>query len=242
MKPRVMAAACAGLLLLAAPACAQSAEIEALRREVADLREDLANLRASLGRARPIITLADGPTRGNEDALVALIEFSDYECPFCLRHSRETMPLIEQNYISTGRILYSFRDFPIDALHPQAIRAHAAVQCAADQGRFWEMHTGMFGVAATHTPEALELRAAQIGLDPTQFRDCMASNTHTAAIRQSVSTVESFGATGTPTFFIGIIDKSTGTVRITRAMTGALPYAQFAQALETALAQAAQRN
>lgn len=226
------------LTLVATPACAQSSEIEALRKEIADLREDLASLRASLGRARPVIDLTQGHQRGNEDAVVALIEFSDYECPFCIRHSRETMPLIEKNYIATGKILYGFRDFPIDQLHPQAIRAHEAVQCAGDQNKYWEMHSRMFGQPAQHTPEALEAAASQIGLDLAAYRTCVSSGTHTGAIRASVSQAESFGANGTPAFFIGIIDRTNNTVRITRAISGAVPFAQFAQALEGALAQA----
>ncbi len=242
MTRRILAGALAALVLVAAPACAQSSEVEALRREIADLREDLASLRASLGRPRPIISLGDGPTKGNPDALVALIEYSDYECPFCLRHSRETMPLIEKSYIQTGRVIYGFRDYPIDSLHPQAIRAHEAVRCGGDQGKYWEMHTGMFGQPSAHTPEALEAKAAQAGLDLETFRACMASGKHTTAIRQSVAEIEGFGANGTPAFFIGIVDRATGQVKITRAITGALPYAQFAQALEAALSQAQQKK
>jgi protein-disulfide isomerase len=226
------------LVVMATPACAQSAEIEALRKEIADLREDLASLRSSLGRARPIIDLTAGHQKGNEDALVALIEFSDYECPFCIRHSRETMPLIEKNYIATGKILYGFRDFPIDQLHPQAIRAHEAAQCAGDQNKYWEMHSRMFGQPVQHTPESLEATATQIGLDIGTYRACVSSGKHTAAIRASVALAESFGANGTPGFFIGIIDKTTNTVKITRAISGAVPFAQFAQAIEGALAQA----
>lgn len=226
------------LVLVATPACAQSSEIAALKKEIADLREDLASLRASLGRARPIIDLKLGHQKGNEDATVALIEFSDYECPFCIRHSRETMPLIEKNYIATGKVLYGFRDFPIDQLHPQAIRAHEAAQCAGDQNKYWEMHSRMFAPPAQHTPELLEAAASQAGVELGAYKACLSSGKHTAAIRESVALAESFGANGTPAFFIGIIDRTTNTVKITRAISGAVPFAQFAQALEGALAQA----
>lgn len=241
MLRRLLGLTIAALVLVATPACAQSAEIEALRREVADLREDLASLRASLGRARPIIDLTVGHHKGNREARVALIEFSDYECPFCIRHSRETMPMIEKNYIATGRILYGFRDFPIDQLHPQAIRAHEAAQCAGDQNKYWEMHAKMFGQPSQHTPEALEATATDVGLDLGAYRACLAGGTHTAAIRATVDQANSFGANGTPAFFIGIIDPATNSVRITRAISGAVPFAQFAQALEAAIAEADKR-
>ena len=228
------------LTVVATPACAQSssAELEALRKEVAELREDLASLRATLDRPRPIVKLDEGYRKGNADALVALVEFSDYECPFCIRHSRETMPMIDKNYIQTGKILYTFRDFPIDQLHPQAIRAHEAARCAGDQGKFWEMHGQMFGSPQQHTPEALEATAASVGVDLQKYRACIAAGTHTESIRANASIAEGFGANGTPAFFIGLVDKETNQIKITRAITGAVPFPQFAQALEAALAQA----
>ena len=238
MVRRLLGLTLAGLMVMAAPACAQSSEVEALRREIADLREDLASLRASLGRARPVIDLTVGHHKGSDEARVALIEYSDYECPFCIRHSRETMPLIEKNYIATGKILYGFRDFPIDQLHPQAIRAHEAAQCAGEQGKYWEMHARSFGQPSQHTPEALERTATEVGLNIGEFRSCLASGKFTPAIRASVDQANSFGANGTPAFFIGIIDPETKQVRITRAISGAVPFAQFAQALEAAIAQA----
>jgi protein-disulfide isomerase len=238
VRTTITAVALAGLVLVATPACAQTAEIEALRRELAAVKEDLANLRDSLGRPRPIVDLTGAPTKGNPDALVALIEFSDYECPFCIRHFRETMPLIEKNYIATGKILYSFRDYPIDQLHPQAIKAHEAAQCGAEQDKYWPMHTTLFGVASQHMPEGLEATAAKAGLDMAKFRECISSGRTTPGIRKTAELATSFGAAGTPAFFIGVIDKATNSVKVIRSLSGALPFAQFAQAIETALAQA----
>jgi len=238
VKTTITAAAMAVLVLVAAPACAQTSEMEALRRELAAVKEDLANLRATLGRPRPLVDLTGAPQKGNASAQVALVEFSDYECPFCIRHFRETMPLIEKNYIATGKILYAFRDFPIDQLHPQAIKAHEAAQCGAEQDKFWPMHTSLFGAPAQHSVEGLEATAAQAGLNLAAFRECVASGRTTAGIRKTADLASSFGANGTPAFFIGVIDKATNTVKVTRAISGALPFAQFAQALETAIAQA----
>ncbi len=239
MKIRLVGAALAALGLMAAPACAQTSEVEALRRELAAVKEDLANLRATLGRPRPEVDLTGAPHKGNPDALVALVEFSDYECPFCIRHFRETMPMIEKNYIATGKILYAFRDFPIDVLHPQAVKAHEAAQCGLEQGKFWEMHNTLFGAPAQHSVEGLEATATQAGVNLAPFRECIASGRTTAGIRKTADLAASFGANGTPAFFIGVFDKATNQVKVTRAISGAIPFAQFAQALEAALAQAA---
>ena len=238
MRTTIVAAAVAAVVLAAAPACAQTSEIEALRRELAAVKEDLANLRASIGRPRPIIELAGVPQKGDSGAQVALVEFSDYECPFCIRHFRETMPLIEKNYIATGKIMYAFRDYPIDQLHPQAIKAHEAARCGAEQDKFWQMHTTLFGAPAQHSVQGLEATATQAGLDMAKFRECIASGRTTDGIRKTADLATAFGANGTPAFFIGIIDKATNSVKVTRALSGALPFTQFAQALEAVLAQA----
>ena len=238
VKTTITAAALVVLGLAVVPACAQTSEIEALRREIAALKEDLANLRETLGRPRPIVALDGAPRKGNADSQVVLLEYSDYECPFCIRHFRETMPLIEKNYIATGKILYVFRDYPIDQLHPQAVKAHEAAQCGAEQDKYWPMHTALFGVPAQHSPEGLEATATKVGLDLTKFRECIASGRTTAGIRKTAQDATSFGAQGTPAFFIGLLDKETNSVRVTRALSGALPFAQFAQAIEAAIEQA----
>ncbi len=238
LRTTIAAAALAALVLVASPACAQTSEIEALRRELATVKDDLANLRAALGRPRPFIDLAGAPQKGNPDAQVALVEFSDYECPFCIRHFRETMPLIEKNYIETGKILYAFRDFPIDQLHPQAVKAHEAARCGAEQDKFWPMHTTLFGAPAQHSVEGLETTATAAGLDIAKFRECIASGRTTEGIRKTGDLASSFGANGTPAFFIGVIDKATNAVTVTRALSGAMPFTQFAQALEAAIAAA----
>ena len=241
LKTTITAAAMAALVLIATSACAQTSEIEALRRELAAVKEDLANLRASIGRPRPIVELAGAPQKGNADAQVALVEFSDYECPFCIRHFHETMPLIEKNYIATGKILYVFRDYPIDALHPQAVKAHEAARCGAEQDKYWPMHTTLFGQPSQHSPEGLEATATQAGLDIGKFRECIASGRTTKGIRATAEAATAFGANGTPAFFIGVIDKTNNTVKITRALSGALPFTQFAQAIEAAMAQAKEK-
>lgn len=242
MKTRTVQSTIAALMLLTVSACGQQSEIDALRWELAAVKEDLANLRTTIGRPRPMVDLDGVPLRGNPDVRVALVEFSDYECPFCRRHFSETMPLIEKNYIETGKILYAFRDFPIDELHPQAVKAHEAAHCGLEQGKYWEMHTTLFGAPDEHSVEGLEATATRAGLDLAPFRECIASGRTTAGIRETASLAASFGANGTPAFFVGLFNKATGQVTVTQAMSGALPFETFAQVLDAAIAQAASMN
>jgi len=225
---------------LAALRCGGPSEVDGLRSELALVKEDLANLRASVGRPRATVALDGVRQRGNPDAQVALLEFSDYECPFCRRHFSQTMPLIEQQYIDTGKILYAFRDFPIDELHPQAIKAHEAAQCGLEQGRFWQMHTLLFGAPEEHSVDGLEATATKAGLNMDAFRECVASGRTTAAIRRTADQAAGFGANGTPAFFVGFVDKAANEVMVSQAMSGALPFETFAKVIDAAIAQVTQ--
>src|SRR5690606_15213054 len=123
-------------------------ELAVIRAEQRELAEFVDAVRGSTS-----LDVSGDPALGADEAVVTLIEFSDYECPFCIRHFTQTMPEINEKLIETGRIQYVFRDFPIEQLHPDAVLAHQATRCAAEQGRFWELHVRMFGPAGTHTME-----------------------------------------------------------------------------------------
>jgi protein-disulfide isomerase len=181
------------------------------------------------------VDLTGVPTQGPPDAPVVLVEFSDYECPYCIRHFNQTMPQITANYIRTGKIRYAFRDWPVDQLHPQAKRAHEAAHCAGEQKRYWDMHPRMFGPPGSHTPDRLQSVARDVGLDMAAFDACVASGRATPEIRATSDMAQEFGATGTPAFFIGIQAKGTQKVTLLHALSGAQDYAVFAQAIDDVL-------
>lgn len=177
------------------------------------------------------------PALGPAEATVTLVEFSDYECPFCIRHFQQTMPRIEADYIATGRIRYVFRDFPVDQLHPAAIKAHEAARCMDEQARFWPMHRRLFSAAGTHSAEALEEQARAVGGDLNAFRACVGSGRHTAGVRDSAALALTLGASGTPAFFIGVRDLATDQVKVRQAVAGAQPYDVFTRILDELLKQ-----
>lgn len=208
-------------------------QLEQLREQQRAIVSDIAALRKS-----PIIDVTGAPALGSESAVVTLVEFSDYECPFCIRHFMQTMPLIQASYIDTGKLRYVFRDFPVDELHPAAIRAHEASRCADEQGRFWDLHPRLFAPPGSHTPERLEERATESGLDMNAYRACVAGGKTTTAVRKSVTEAKGLGAQGTPSFFVGLRDRSTNQVRVLQFISGAHPYDVFAKALDAALKRA----
>jgi protein-disulfide isomerase len=210
-------------------------QIAQLRDGQRRLAEDVSSLKQSA-----TIDVADAPARGPDGAVVTLVEFSDYECPFCVRHFKQTMPQIEANFIRPGKIRYVFRDFPIDELHPEAIRAHETARCALeqDQDKYWQLHRLLFSAPGTHTKDQLEARVREAGLDVAAVQSCLASGRVTSGIRRGGEQASALGAQGTPAFFVGLLDPGSNRVRVLEAIKGAQPYSVFEDAIQRALEQA----
>lgn len=234
------------------PAAAQSAddlsalrqEIEALKAGQEAIQRDLEEIKDLLrGRAaRPspprdlTLSVKDDPFKGDRGAAVTLVEFSDYQCPFCARHFRDTLPQLEQEYVATGKVRYVFRNFPIEALHPQAFKAHEAANCAGDQGKYWPMHDRLFANQRAFAEPELAEHARAVGLDVPGFRQCLESGKHAAKVRGDIADARRAGVQGTPTFFLGLTAPDDGDVRALSMIRGAQPYAAFKQAIEALLA------
>jgi protein-disulfide isomerase len=181
------------------------------------------------------LDLTNAPARGSASAPVTLVEISDYHCPFCRRHIQQTAPQIYSDYIQTGKVRHVFIHYPIDQLHPDAYKSHEAAMCAADQGKFWELHAKLFETQAT-TPEQLIGMAQSAGLDVAAFRTCLTSKKHAAEVRQSVEKMSQLGLTGTPMFLIGRTPKGSEPFKNLQSVQGAQSFSVFKQAFDDALA------
>ncbi len=179
---------------------------------------------------RPGYTLAGDEYRGNPDAKVVVVEFSDFQCPFCRRHVQDTQPTLDKTFVDTNEILWVFKNFPL-SIHPQAPAAAVAAECAADQGKFWEMHELLFKDAAPWSisnpnPVFGEL-AKQLELNVEQFTKCLAETGETSAQQRVQSDIEDGKAfvQGTPTFIILFNGEG-------RIIPGALPVDRFTTVLQ----------
>lgn len=215
--------------------------LDSLNETQKAILKELQDIKKLLAAPRPAAdTLPDAPIditrepfRGATNAKVALIEFSDFQCPFCGKYDRETYPQLIKDYVDTGRVKYVWRDYPLD-FHQDAGKAAEAARCARDQGRFWEMHDRLFAnqqtIAATDLPkyaEALQLNA------PT-FQQCLDSGRYTADIQKAITDANGLGISGTPSFFIGVVQPN-GTVKAAKKLVGAQPYATFKAAIDSLL-------
>lgn len=145
--------------------------------------------------------------RGDPNAPVTLVEFSDYQCPFCSRHVSQTAPLIEDQYVKKGLVKHVFKDFPLNSIHPQAAKAAEAAQCAGAQQQFWAMHDKLFALqqawsGKTEAPEIFKEYAVDLGLDSAAFNECLDSGQFAAEVAKDLQEGAQSGVTGTPAFFI----------------------------------------
>jgi protein-disulfide isomerase len=195
----------------------------ALRRQAFErqLREK-ARIQIALAAPRSEVALpASAPVLGPADAPVKIVEFSDYQCPFC-RRAEPTVEEVLARY--AGKVQLVHRDFPLDG-HARAFPAARAARCAGEQGRFWDYHRNLLNTSGDLSDTDLQARAASLKLEPNAFAACLASDRHDAEIREAVQAGAKAGVTGTPTFFIN-----------GQLLNGAQPFGRFQEIIDAELA------
>lgn len=181
----------------------------------------------------PAVTQATAPFNvlGREDAPVAIIEFTDLQCPYCARFAAQTFPRLRREYIDSGRLRYASRDLPLP-FHSFAMPAAVASRCAGEQGRFWEYREALFAAQDRLGREPYAEVAQSLGLDVARLDACRRDGRSSEAVRADLELARSYGITSTPTFVIGrVVDgEFQGEV-----ISGAQPYEVFAGKIEALL-------
>jgi protein-disulfide isomerase len=242
--------------MLAFLACSQSSaqsqdaaalrkEIEALKAQQAEMQKSLEEIRQFLMQAtggrfgRPTLVnsafdIAGAPANGEARAPVTIVEISDYHCPFCRRHVQQTQPQIYSDYVKAGKVRHVFIHYPIDQLHPDAYKSHEAAMCAADQGKFWDVHNRLFE-KPYKTSDELATLAQSVGLDVNAFKACLNGGKHAQAVKASVERIQQLGLSGTPMFFVGRTPAAGQPFTIAKLIEGAQPYSVFKTEIDALL-------
>ncbi|MDP2319793.1 MAG: DsbA family protein [Acidobacteriota bacterium] len=166
-------------------------------------------------------------TRGG--GTIALIEFSDFECPFCGRHARETEPQINAEFVSQKLVTQVFLSFPL-SIHSLAQKASEAAECAGKQNRFWEMHEALFANQGALSEDAMIRTAQQKGLDVSTFETCLRGGSTADRVRLDAAEGRRLGVASTPAFFVGTINRD-GSVKIAKQISGARQFERFRELL-----------
>lgn len=179
------------------------------------LAQGIANPPDTSRKIEFIVTDTD-PSLGDKDAPVTLLAFEDFECPFCERFSQQTLPLIIDQHVKSGKVRVVWKDFPL-SIHSHVQKAHEAARCAWEQDKFWEYHDVLFNNQSGLSMNNLKQYAKNLGLNESQFISCLDSGKYTELIREKVREGNTAGVSGTPSFLIN-----------GRLVVGAQPYQTFA--------------
>jgi protein-disulfide isomerase len=207
----------------------ETGELEAVLE--AQMRQAYEQAQAQAAQPQPPSGPVDIPIDGayavgDPNAPITIIEYTDYQCPFCSRHFEQTYPQLKENYIDTGVVYYVFKDFPLTQIHPQAVLAASAARCAGEQDAYAAMHDMLFATQVewngrSDADTLFNQYAAEMGLDELQFATCLAEGTYEEAINADLNEGASYGVSGTPAFFLNGY-----------FLSGAQPYSTFVDAVE----------
>jgi len=170
------------------------------------------------------VSADDDAFKGDADAPVTIIEFSDYECPFCGRFYSQTLPQITSEYIDTGKVKFVYRDFPL-GFHPQAQKSAEAAECAGEQDKYFEMHDLLFEKGVSGGVSSFKQYAKDIGLNTGEFDDCLDSGEMADEVKKDAADGQSYGVSGTPATFVN-----------GRLISGAQPFSAFKAIIDEELA------
>jgi len=252
MKNTHIAFIVASLLLFSFSAWSASTkeEVVELKAQVTEMQKDLAEIKKLLkegarapaqgAAAAPFkeqtISIGSSPFKGKIDATVTLVEFSDYQCPFCARNYQQVMPALEEEYVDTGKLKFVMRENPIPSIHRNAQNASLAALCADDQGKYWEMHNILFDNQRELDVENLKAFAVSIGLDAVSFNECLDSEKYAKRINDDIASGGKLGVRGTPGFFLGLTDPNDpDKAHMKIFIKGAQPLASFKREIDTLL-------
>jgi protein-disulfide isomerase len=193
---------------------------------------------AAMAASAPAI---DNRMRGKMDAPITLIEYSDFTCGYCLKFFKETWPKIQARYVDTGKVRFLYKDYPRADQGP-GVTAALAARCAGDQGTYWPMHDRLFAADGRLDVDSYSQHAKAIGLDQSQFRQCLRDAPHMKAIFQDRDEANSWGFHGTPGFILLRTTQQPTAKNPALAIPGAFPFEAFEEEIEKLLAASGEKS
>lgn len=217
-------------------------QIRLIKKDIASIKNDISSLKKEPGPSKanePVqprkyipppkeVSFLGKPVMGKKSAKYMIVEFSDYECPYCTRHYKTVFANIKSKLIDTGIVGYSVINYPL-AFHSKAKEAAVAARCAFRSGKFWEMHDRLFKNRKILGKEFYLKSAKELGINESRFKKCLSGPDEEKVVTEEVAYGSSISVTGTPKFFIGV--KSNDKIVNVKVIGGAQGYSKFTAAL-----------
>lgn len=175
-------------------------------------------------------SVRDAPVSGAKDAKIMIIEYSDFQCPFCAHFANDVFPELKSKYLSNGRVGFAFRHFPIVGTHPRSMEAAVAAQCAGRQGKFWEIHDHLFHTQPSAITWDFFKMVSEYGVDTNKWKACV-NNDGKNQVASDLRDALTIGVSSTPIFLVGL-RRDNDMVRITDVIVGAQPPSEFERVIE----------
>ncbi len=211
-------------------------DMSGLKKQVQQLRTEIDALKTKAGDSQGNVgasfDIGEGKRFGKADAEYAIVEFTDYECPFCARHNQKTLGKIKKKYVDSGKLQYLVRDFPL-GFHRKAKSAAIAANCAEDQDAYKKMHDQLFESQSKLSGKLFEQIAANLELDMVMFKECLTDPKQEARINDEIALGERIGISGTPAFLIGRLKN--GQLTDIKALSGAQPFSSFTRIIDSVI-------
>lgn len=228
-------------------------ETEQLKRDVLELKKGQESMQNDLAEIKKLLksgakagtpqkpfeptefVLKDPNYMGKKDAPVTIIEFSDYQCPYCARHYKQTMPELMKQFVDVGKVKFVMKENPL-SFHKQAMGASTAALCAGEQGKYFEMHNILFENQKKLSIDDLKSYAETLKLDSNKFNACLDDGKHVDRINADIAEGRKLGIRGTPGFVLGLTDsKDSSKVNLTKFIKGAQGINSFSEVIEDLL-------
>ena len=226
-------------------------QIEALRQGQGEMMRELAEIKAMLKSraaeepslktqpsAHVVANVFGEPFRGDAKARVAIMEYSDFDCPYCGRYARDIYPMLDAAYVKTGKIKYFFRDLPLEE-HPQAGFKANLARLAGEQGKFWEAHDWLFAHQVPMDAKGEDLFAKELGLDRAKIGTGAEDGKYNGIIQASMNSARHYQISGTPAFLIGTLSEDGRVFTAEKVFMGAQTFEGFKEILDSLLNPAA---
>lgn len=215
---------------------ALSGEVAQIRQAITEIHRNVVVSGAKVQASEPSIPSVqdinldqDDPVLGKQNAKIAIVEFSDYQCPFCKRYHTQTFPKLKAQYIDTGKIQYIFKDYPLP-FHDQAKGAARAANCIGKGANYWKMNDELFANQASLGSELYKSLAVKLKVNAKNFEACLKSDNSMKEIEKDIAYAGIIGISGTPSFFIGRLQE--GKIVAAKMISGAQPFSSFAEAID----------